>query len=832
MKKIVLVLLAFFALFVLINQSHADLTTGLAGYYKFDGNANDSSGFGNNGTEQGGPAYISGQCSQAIDFDGVNDYVQLPTASNLNMGVNPFTISAFVKTSVSNNGTIFCKYATPTGFHVGFYYDTGKVHMGTFDASHGSTEILSNTSIADGQWHCVAWVREGDGTLKIYIDGVLDKSQQFPIVNIDTTIAPRIGVDAQEFLNFYEGSLDEVRVYNRALSVSEIQAVTNDCDPPRWCKIFSENFTSDLSGWNFYSHCTTNQIVSTDGNPAPSLLVDDSLSNGCFAETRQRFNYDGKEIEFSADMKPGDAANADQRYASMFVAEPGKANSNGYICRVTLNSSTEPSYPNSVSFIIKYKSGETEQFEESGWISITNGDGWHNSRIRIRADRKVEFFIDDVLLYTSTNQVTDNYDGQVVLTLGARKSLYDNALVEEVCCYDLTWHYKASMLTSGRTMGATAIVGNKIYAISGHNYPTTNEVFDTSTNTWSTKANSPSGSYGASAGTSGKEIYLIAGVGGATVHLYNTDTDSWTANVANYPLPVHGLGVVSFNGKIYCFGGEQGTGPYTYYSNVYEFDPVSKIFTTKTSMPETKRVACATELNGKVYILGGYNSSTVFNTIWAYDIATDSWTKKNAAINISTPSIGGVINNKIYVIDGHPETTPKKVYEYDPAADVVVEKTTYNETIPRIGPFGGVVIGKLYVMGGTSVPGAGIPSTEEGIIVPCVGDQPTAIMLAGFEAIAKNREVEIAWVTATETDNAGFNIYRAEAENGNYIKLNDALIPAQGFAAEGASYEFVDKDVKNRKAYYYKLEDVDLNGQSTMHGPVSATPRLIYGLGK
>ena len=58
------------------------------------------------------------------------------------------------------------------------------------------------------------------------------------------------------------------------------------------------------------------------------------------------------------------------------------------------------------------------------------------------------------------------------------------------------------------------------------------------------------------------------------------------------------------------------------------------------------------------------------------------------------------------------------------------------------------------------------------------------------------------------------------------------LIPAQGSSTQGASYEFVDDGVQNRKTYYYKLEDIDLNGKSTMHGPVSATPRLIYGVGK
>jgi hypothetical protein len=109
---------------------------------------------------------------------------------------------------------------------------------------------------------------------------------------------------------------------------------------------------------------------------------------------------------------------------------------------------------------------------------------------------------------------------------------------------------------------------------------------------------------------------------------------------------------------------------------------------------------------------------------------------------------------------------------------------------------------------------------------------PTVVSLIDFNAIPGNRIVTLGWSTASEIDNAGFNIYRTENENGNYTKINSTLIPAQGSSTQGASYEFTDNDVQNRKAYFYKLEDIDLNGTATMHGPVSATPRLIYGIGK
>ena len=109
---------------------------------------------------------------------------------------------------------------------------------------------------------------------------------------------------------------------------------------------------------------------------------------------------------------------------------------------------------------------------------------------------------------------------------------------------------------------------------------------------------------------------------------------------------------------------------------------------------------------------------------------------------------------------------------------------------------------------------------------------PTLINLSSFTATPKFSKVIIQWSTGSEIDNAGFYIYRATAENGEYEKINNVLITAEGSATNGASYTFTDTDVQNRRTYYYKLEDIDLNGKSTMHGPVSATPRLIYGMKK
>lgn len=109
-------------------------------------------------------------------------------------------------------------------------------------------------------------------------------------------------------------------------------------------------------------------------------------------------------------------------------------------------------------------------------------------------------------------------------------------------------------------------------------------------------------------------------------------------------------------------------------------------------------------------------------------------------------------------------------------------------------------------------------------------DKITLTELSEFDAFAEASMVHILWSTESEIDNAGFNLYRAESEDGEYTKINNFLIPAEGSPTQGASYQYTDNEVRNRKTYWYKLEDIDLNGVSTMHGTVSATPKFILGL--
>jgi hypothetical protein len=100
----------------------------------------------------------------------------------------------------------------------------------------------------------------------------------------------------------------------------------------------------------------------------------------------------------------------------------------------------------------------------------------------------------------------------------------------------------------------------------------------------------------------------------------------------------------------------------------------------------------------------------------------------------------------------------------------------------------------------------------------------TSVILLSFTTQASADSVALAWKTASELDNAGFNLWRSTTIDGEYTKINDTLIPAKGSVDMGASYEYVDSDIIKEVTYDYKLEDVDIHGVSTFHGPVVAMP--------
>ena len=97
-----------------------------------------------------------------------------------------------------------------------------------------------------------------------------------------------------------------------------------------------------------------------------------------------------------------------------------------------------------------------------------------------------------------------------------------------------------------------------------------------------------------------------------------------------------------------------------------------------------------------------------------------------------------------------------------------------------------------------------------------------AISLTEFTAsyIPKENNIRVFWRTESEEGNLGFNIYRAVSNN-NYVKLNQDIIKGAGNSSSPKEYSLTDTDIKKVGVYYYKLEQVNLDGTGRTYGPAS-----------
>ncbi len=102
---------------------------------------------------------------------------------------------------------------------------------------------------------------------------------------------------------------------------------------------------------------------------------------------------------------------------------------------------------------------------------------------------------------------------------------------------------------------------------------------------------------------------------------------------------------------------------------------------------------------------------------------------------------------------------------------------------------------------------------------------PAAVTLASFAATPHGAGVTLQWETTSELDNQGFFVRRGTTSDVTLAaRLTDDLIPSQApGSVEGFTYEWTDSEIEAGTTYYYWLEAVDIHGQSTLHGPVSAT---------
>ena len=277
---------------------------GLVGYWTFDGKdmlngkALDRSGNNNTGTLVNiatSTFYKAGKIGQGFNFDGVNDYAS--TTINLFSANTPVTISAWFKTPITNTvGTVKNIVFIPNQT-----YDAAGIGMinGQINFSIGTEEYAtglhsSTNGLAINRWYLV--VGTFDGTVqKLYINGVYVTQASSATLNAFSSL--NIGRSASSASRYFNGLIDDVRIYNRALSAGEIKQLYN-MGGDKIAKTVApvNNLKSGLVGyWTFDGKDMLNgKALDRSGNNNTGSLMNIATSTFYKAgKIGQGFNFDG-----------------------------------------------------------------------------------------------------------------------------------------------------------------------------------------------------------------------------------------------------------------------------------------------------------------------------------------------------------------------------------------------------------------------------------------------------------------------------------------------------------------------------------------------------------
>ena len=246
MKRTIIwaILVALLTLFS--RTSQAIPTDGLVAFYPFTGSANDASIYANHGTVYGAALAEDrfGNPNSTYLFDGLNDFIRIE-ASPTNSVFDEITISAWI--NITGNpqeiGGIVTRWnqhlTLGAYYHIAYdaIYEPGTIMGSSHEYYRITTDPPRSGTVSLNEWISVIYsISPLLGTENLYINGhiVDSKSSTEPIRDCDLPII--IGADIKtyqqnDYWRFFQGYIDDVLIYNRALSESEIQAIYNAPNP-------------------------------------------------------------------------------------------------------------------------------------------------------------------------------------------------------------------------------------------------------------------------------------------------------------------------------------------------------------------------------------------------------------------------------------------------------------------------------------------------------------------------------------------------------------------------------------------------------------------------
>lgn len=255
---------------------------GLVGQWRMDGNAKDNTPNADNGTVSGAALTTDrhGTANSAYSFNGSSNYIQVPDTATLNstsalsisVWINPSTFSSTGYAGVGGSTIIGTNVnGGGDGWILGVASSTNKLWWWPA----GSQDKYSAATIPTGQWTHVV-LTFSSGTLKIYLNGVLDSSQSAATPQVPTSA---FEVGAKSWITgWFAGSMDDLRMYNRALSANEVTNLYKSYNSQ--VNLYGASSTVNLSSglvgwWPFSGNAKDNTPYGDNGTVNGATLTTD-----------------------------------------------------------------------------------------------------------------------------------------------------------------------------------------------------------------------------------------------------------------------------------------------------------------------------------------------------------------------------------------------------------------------------------------------------------------------------------------------------------------------------------------------------------------------------
>jgi hypothetical protein len=775
--------------------------------------------------------------SKALQFDGTDDHVHF-YSYDYNIS-NNLTVEAWVKGPSQSLGAVIGVWITIDDQRSWrLYASNTKVSVGISTDGVNSFSLSSNADAFDNTWHHVAFTFSS-GNLRIYVDGALDnQTTHGTITSINSsdtgTLALGYSDAAITFDNAYSGSVDEVRIWNKTLTLSQIQEMRYKVLTSSNGNLASGLNWSDLTGYWRFSEGSGITTSDNSGNSNNGVLVGyESINTKAVADMPNAYTLYCDIRTFNPDVVG--------KYLRIITGTGAEAKNREIITRV---SAYEVQVSSADPFLTTLdETSGFHIFSDHLWTTDSPAPFTDNIEVcgagrTVRFDGTNDYITTDYTL-TSNEFTISLWVRFISFTDGYIVNQYTGTASDPNYARRFLFRVHADgrvNLFMGQYVGNTSIQTNTWYHLAG----TRN-----SSNLVSFYVN---GILDASATISGAIPNLPFEIGGTTrIASRNTNSDIDEVSVWNTALTADQIRQIMCK-KLTSSNLPSGLS-WSDIDAYWRFDEGTGTLADDYS----NNGGIATLLNGPTWQWSG----APLGDVSAYDytgtnpgdfVATlahpngddaqvtgASGTVRGVQVyyancdplreNATAPDANWTMSPLRYwgtFITGSSSPTYNLVYNYDGHPGISVNESDldlavrdnhadhswadWNATIDTNA-------NTLSITGQT---------TREFTLGSQTGDNPLPVILSHFTAVFQNGSSKITWQTQSEENNSHWNIYRSVSQNmGQAIKINPEFIQGAGSTFEPTFYEYSDNMDMNitEFSYWYWLESVDLGGQTGFFGP-------------